>query len=267
MTQRDPEKRLRISEYLDILSGRCTVKPVSSKEEATLPDVPKYPFPPFFDSFLYPLFLKMHWNGVTPDDRVNIVCEVRVSILIFTVICRLQSYGDLIRSISGGFVDDKIGIDFFSNNSMRSTFLLSENKSQSMSIFRGTAEIADKDVFTVGLGAGGALFDDAAKSTSVGSNSQRVESITQARLRRGIDSLDSPSVALHARYSNMSLSNCDGHDTPESSFMHLSSAELLRLAEHALGNQQINCSGLNKSCSFTLESIGCKTFFSLQTPR
>ena len=76
MTQRDPEKRLRVSDYLDILSGKCVVKPVGAKDDVHLDSNSKFPFPLFFDSFLYPLYLKMHWNGVTPDDRVNIVCEV-----------------------------------------------------------------------------------------------------------------------------------------------------------------------------------------------
>jgi hypothetical protein len=61
MTQKDPRKRLSASEYLKILMGR-------SGGSA--------PLPQFLESSVYPLFLKLHWNGVTPDDRIKIVCEV-----------------------------------------------------------------------------------------------------------------------------------------------------------------------------------------------
>jgi hypothetical protein len=91
MTQKDPANRLSVSEYLDILQGKLSgaaegggdvpVPPPLTR--AALPPLPPskaYPdmsiFPAYFDSSLYPLFLKMHWNGITPDDRVNIFCQV-----------------------------------------------------------------------------------------------------------------------------------------------------------------------------------------------
>lgn len=33
-------------------------------------------FPHYFNSFLYKLYLNLHWNGITPDDRINIICQV-----------------------------------------------------------------------------------------------------------------------------------------------------------------------------------------------
>ncbi len=96
MTQKDPASRLSVSEYLDILQGK-----LAEAQPSDLPVPPSLPtaaarregtaaptvslnrssdlatFPAYFDSSLYPLFLKMHWNGITPDDRVNIFCQVR----------------------------------------------------------------------------------------------------------------------------------------------------------------------------------------------
>lgn len=68
MTQRDPEKRLSVSEYrhqLEISEGT---------------DGPS--FPAYFSATLYPLFLRLHWEGVGPDQRVAILCEVCVSPLL-----------------------------------------------------------------------------------------------------------------------------------------------------------------------------------------
>ena len=76
-------------------------------DEAAVPAVPcsnigttitatTAPFPPYFASSLYPLFLKLHWTGVTPDDRVNLIC---------------QNYGELMRNITGRA--DARGVEFF----------------------------------------------------------------------------------------------------------------------------------------------------------
>jgi len=129
MTQKDPNSRLTVSEYLDILQGKTSLLDpaaalsniASAKEPPTtlLPSAPNSlasspvtgsiltegivlpprppavsvssaaqialtVFPGYFDAGLYPLFLKMHWNGVTPDDRVNLICQV-IDHLIFTI--------------------------------------------------------------------------------------------------------------------------------------------------------------------------------------
>lgn len=56
MTQFAPSDRLSVSAYRQILEDKGV-------------------FPSFFSSVLYDLFLKVHWHGTTPDDRVNIICE------------------------------------------------------------------------------------------------------------------------------------------------------------------------------------------------
>lgn len=119
MTQKDPNNRLSVSEYLDILQGKTNLEPGTLIAEPTTTLLPPAPpaaltsspgvgsnpadgthlpprapivaasaavsaaqaaltvFPGYFDAGLYPLFLKMHWNGVTPDDRINLICQVR----------------------------------------------------------------------------------------------------------------------------------------------------------------------------------------------
>jgi len=121
MTQKDPNNRLSVSEYLDILQGKTNLEPSTTIAEPSTTLLPPAPpalasgspgpgsipadgthlpprapqsgsgsggagvsaaqaaltvFPGYFDAGLYPLFLKMHWNGVTPDDRINLICQV-----------------------------------------------------------------------------------------------------------------------------------------------------------------------------------------------
>ena len=56
MTQYAPGDRLSVSSYRKILEEKGV-------------------FPSFFSTVLYDLFIKLHWHGTTPDDRVNIICE------------------------------------------------------------------------------------------------------------------------------------------------------------------------------------------------
>jgi hypothetical protein len=80
MTQKDPERRLSASEYLNVLQGN--VENISEQTFGDLKDFKvDYFLPSYFDSCVYPLFLKLHWNGVTPDDRITIICEVSNTIL------------------------------------------------------------------------------------------------------------------------------------------------------------------------------------------
>ena len=81
MTQRQPDSRLSVSEYLDILHGKKSLPnstlqtPYNTTTQSQSNPSPMT-CPSYFDGFLYPLFLKLHWNGVTPDLRINIICEV-----------------------------------------------------------------------------------------------------------------------------------------------------------------------------------------------
>ena len=134
MTQKDPNSRLTVSEYLDILQGKTSLLDpasalnIASTDEPTTTLLPSAPqslasspvtgsiltegtvlpprppavsvpsaaqlaltvFPGYFDAGLYPLFLKMHWNGVTPDDRVNLICQVNFTSFIASNLRILQ---------------------------------------------------------------------------------------------------------------------------------------------------------------------------------
>jgi hypothetical protein len=80
MTQKDSDKRLTASEYLKVLSGNVEKFSESygySFCESAKQNQRPNPFPSYFESCLYPLFLKLHWNGVCPDGRITIICQVR----------------------------------------------------------------------------------------------------------------------------------------------------------------------------------------------
>jgi hypothetical protein len=87
MTQKDPEKRLSASEYLKVLSGN--VEQFSESYAANFFDFRSqrfHAFPTYFESCLYPLYLKLHWNGVTPDGRIAIICQVFFTSFLLTVL-------------------------------------------------------------------------------------------------------------------------------------------------------------------------------------
>jgi hypothetical protein len=71
MTQRDPLRRLSVSDYLDVLQGKRELTVAQTEAADWSPS-----FPAYFDGFLYKLFLDLHWNGITPDARIYIICEV-----------------------------------------------------------------------------------------------------------------------------------------------------------------------------------------------
>eukprot|EP01035_Chromulina_nebulosa_P016923 gene16923-22414_t len=106
MTQRDPDVRLSVQQYRLLLQGGVSSDNSSNDTKSistTIPsDEKKKPiytaFPLYFETVLYPLFLKLHWKGSTPDDRIGIICE---------------SYGDIIESISD--IKDAKGQMFFSS--------------------------------------------------------------------------------------------------------------------------------------------------------
>lgn len=117
MTQRDPDKRLSVNQYRQILEGglrsgdqSVDISGMSNLEASAIasaghgPDVNSEQqlgpvFPAHFDSTLYPLFLEIHFSGNTPDDRINIIC---------------QKYGNLVLKITGE-VDER-GSSFFSKS-------------------------------------------------------------------------------------------------------------------------------------------------------
>ena len=66
MTQRAPKHRRSVKEYREEMESSCT-------------------FPAYFNGLLYDLFLKLHWNGSAPDDRVRIISE---------------SFGDILENIA-----------------------------------------------------------------------------------------------------------------------------------------------------------------------
>jgi hypothetical protein len=87
MTQKDPNKRLSASDYLKILMGKSIDDKEREREREKEKDSSEIgtrasslsALPEYFDSCIYPLYLKLHWNGVTPDDRIKIICEVSLS--------------------------------------------------------------------------------------------------------------------------------------------------------------------------------------------
>eukprot|EP00595_Chromulina_sp_UTEXLB2642_P001080 CAMPEP_0196767414 /NCGR_PEP_ID=MMETSP1095-20130614/40796_1 /TAXON_ID=96789 ORGANISM="Chromulina nebulosa, Strain UTEXLB2642" /NCGR_SAMPLE_ID=MMETSP1095 /ASSEMBLY_ACC=CAM_ASM_000446 /LENGTH=413 /DNA_ID=CAMNT_0042135519 /DNA_START=62 /DNA_END=1300 /DNA_ORIENTATION=+ len=105
MTQRDPDVRLSVQQYRLLLQGGVSldnskndtksINTTMSSDEKKKPTITAFPL--YFETVLYPLFLKLHWKGSTPDDRIGIICE---------------SYGDIIESISD--IADEKGQMFFS---------------------------------------------------------------------------------------------------------------------------------------------------------
>eukprot|EP01039_Chlorochromonas_danica_P000671 gene672-726_t len=113
MTQKDPEKRLSVSQYLALLQGRPGTG-ISSEEGSSKGSIDGEGksalcvFPPFFDTCLYPLYLKLHWQGVTPDDRVHLLCE---------------AFDDIMQNICGSA--DSLGSSFFNLHLRSASRLLS----------------------------------------------------------------------------------------------------------------------------------------------
>jgi len=79
MTQFPPSDRLSVVSYRRVLEEKGV-------------------FPSFFSSVLYDLFVKVHWHGTTPDDRVNIIC---------------QNYPAIMDEIAN--CEDADGCEFFTN--------------------------------------------------------------------------------------------------------------------------------------------------------
>lgn len=91
MTQRDPSGR-RSAAW-----NRCKLEEIGV-------------FPSYFRN-MYSLFLNVHYNGTTPENRINIICQV----LIFTNdLLMLQNYGDIMRSVAG--ISDHEGALFFESS-------------------------------------------------------------------------------------------------------------------------------------------------------
>ena len=79
MTQRDASKRLSIKEYKNILLGKELHKGIKCQE-----------FPLYFEETLYPLYMDLHWDGMTPDRRVEKVFA-KVEIILESI---MNSHAD-----------------------------------------------------------------------------------------------------------------------------------------------------------------------------
>lgn len=63
MTQRDPKHRRSVREYREDFESSGS-------------------FPVYFSGYLYDLYLRIHWEGTTPDDRIRIIAEQFGDILL-----------------------------------------------------------------------------------------------------------------------------------------------------------------------------------------
>jgi hypothetical protein len=85
MTQRRPDLRTNVRNYRHILEGRRPPSSMVTQGGAIGQRVVEMekpassaPFPEYFAQTVYPVFQKLHTHGVTPDDRIIILCEVRM---------------------------------------------------------------------------------------------------------------------------------------------------------------------------------------------
>lgn len=82
MTQLRPEKRLTVKEYRCILEGTMPYPgPLvdNGNDHSHSRDQPI--FPGYFGSSLFPFYMALHWTGVTPDRRLNMLCRAYSSLL------------------------------------------------------------------------------------------------------------------------------------------------------------------------------------------
>ena len=138
MTQKDPRKRLTVTEYRKVLEGHLSLSDdrvpgatggaVKRSADRTMP------FPPYFGDVLYPMFLKLHWEGVGPDERIAIIC---------------RNYGDLMKSMTGG--EDSDGSLFFDTESTTSKSFTREAPSTSKREARSNNVLGDDRLSTEAL--------------------------------------------------------------------------------------------------------------------
>lgn len=87
MTQRDPTQRKSVQQYRLLLQGilngavdtNIPPSPPSTADKNMPPTPPlhnanNYPFKSEFEDILLPFYMRLHWCGYTPDDRINIIC-------------------------------------------------------------------------------------------------------------------------------------------------------------------------------------------------
>ena len=113
MTQKDPRNRLTVTEYRKVLEGHRSLTDERTPGAAGgiggavgRPADRTMPFPPYFSDVLYPMFLKLHWEGVGPDERIAIIC---------------RHYGDLMKSMTGD-EDSDGGLFFDTENTASKSF-------------------------------------------------------------------------------------------------------------------------------------------------
>lgn len=92
MTQKNGDRRLSATEYLKILQGISTgstdennanttdagnqTESAETTPSAPAPNPAFAVLPNYFEKCIYPLYLKLHYQGTTPDDRIVILTEV-----------------------------------------------------------------------------------------------------------------------------------------------------------------------------------------------
>ena len=76
MTSRIPDNRPTVTEVLHLLLSSMDTAMDSETfgEECLMETTPV--FPTYFRDHLYGLFLNIHWQGMLPDTRIAILCEV-----------------------------------------------------------------------------------------------------------------------------------------------------------------------------------------------
>jgi WD40 repeat protein len=97
MTQRDPERRLSVKQYRELLQKSLMSSSSTSSGSGKQKTGNDTAFPQYFESMLHPLFLRLHYKGITPDDRIAIICD---------------SYAAIVRNIIDD--EDEVGYRFFS---------------------------------------------------------------------------------------------------------------------------------------------------------
>lgn len=98
MTQKDPNNRFSVEQYMSILQGDADAVSLDTtgKNNSNNSNDDTVLFPSYFKKSLFPLYERMHWEGTTPDQRLSILCD---------------TYQELIKNITG--LNDSYGQSMF----------------------------------------------------------------------------------------------------------------------------------------------------------
>lgn len=95
MTQQDPEKRTSVRNYRHILEGRrdpstlIARSTIAESSNTNMDENSKDVFPDYFSRVVHPIFQMLHVKGVSPDDRIVILCEVGTLFSYSTLLIKL----------------------------------------------------------------------------------------------------------------------------------------------------------------------------------